>query len=45
VATILVTSGKLEKGNYFVCGNTFGKIRAMIDFNGKNIDKATHLLH
>jgi translation initiation factor IF-2 len=40
VATILVTSGELKKGNYFVCGNTFGKIRAMIDFNGKNIDKA-----
>ena len=37
VATILVTSGELKKGNYFVCGNTFGKIRAMIDFNGKNI--------
>jgi translation initiation factor IF-2 len=40
VATILVTNGELKKGNYFVCGNTFGKIRAMIDFNGKNIDKA-----
>ena len=40
VATILVTSGELKKGNYFVCGNTFGKIRAMIDFNEKNIDKA-----
>ena len=40
VATILITSGKLEKGNYFVCGNTFGKIRAMIDFNGKNINEA-----
>ena len=40
MATILVTSGKLKKENYFVCGNTFGKIRAMIDFNGKNIDKA-----
>jgi translation initiation factor IF-2 len=40
VATVLVTSGELKKGNYFVCGKTFGKIRAMIDFNGKNIDKA-----
>ena len=40
VATILVTSGELKKGNYFVCGNTFGKIRAMLDFNEKNIDKA-----
>ncbi len=40
VATILVTNGELKKGDYFVCGNTFGKIRAMIDFNGKNTDAA-----
>ena len=38
VATILVTNGELKKGDYFVCGNTYGKIRAMIDFNGKLID-------
>ncbi len=40
VSTILITGGKLEKGNYFVCGNTWGKIRAMIDFNGKAVDEA-----
>ena len=40
VATILVTSGELKKGDYFVSGNTFGKIRAMIDFNLKNINVA-----
>ncbi len=40
VSTILITGGKLKKGNYFVCGNTWGKIRAMIDFNGKIIDEA-----
>tara|TARA_B100000700_G_scaffold326391_1_gene437809 strand:- start:200 stop:1675 length:1476 start_codon:yes stop_codon:yes gene_type:complete len=40
VSTILITGGKLEKGNYFVCGNTWGKIRAMIDFNGKIIEEA-----
>ena len=40
VSTILITEGKLKKGNYFVCGNTWGKIRAMIDFNGKIIDEA-----
>ena len=39
VSTILITGGKLEKGNYFVCGNTWGKIRAMIDFNGKTVDE------
>ena len=25
VSTILVTNGELKKGNYFVCGNTYGK--------------------
>ena len=32
VATILVTNGELKKGDYFICGNTYGKIRAMIDY-------------
>ena len=40
VSTILITEGKLKKGDYFVCGNTWGKIRAMIDFNGKIINEA-----
>ncbi len=38
VATILVTNGNLKKGDYFVCGNTYGKVRAMIDYNGHTID-------
>ena len=40
VSTILITGGKLKRGDYFVCGNTWGKIRAMIDFNGKIIKEA-----
>ena len=40
VATILVTNGELKRGDYFICGNTFGKIRAMIDYNGETIDSA-----
>ncbi len=40
VSTVLVISGNLEKGNYFVSGNTRGKIRAMIDDQGQNIDSA-----
>ena len=38
---MLVTNGKMEKGDFFICGNTYGKIRAMIDHNGKIIDQAT----
>ena len=40
VSTILISNGILERGNYFVCGNTWGKIRAMIDHEGKIINKA-----
>ena len=41
VSTILITNGVLKKTNYFVCGNTYGKIRAMINYEGKLIDEAT----
>jgi len=40
VSTVLVTNGSLRNGNFFVSGNTWGKIRAMINDNGKNIDLA-----
>jgi len=40
VSTVLVTNGKLEKGDFFVSGNTWGKIRAMINDGGKNVDFA-----
>ena len=40
VSTILISNGKLNKGDYFICGDTWGKIRAMINYEGKNIDEA-----
>ena len=40
VSTILITEGELKKGDFFVCGNTLGKIRAMINHEGSNIDAA-----
>ena len=40
VSTILIENGKLSKGDYFICGDTWGKIRAMINYEGKNIDEA-----
>ena len=40
MSSILVINGRLEKGNYFVSGNTWGKIRAMINDEGKNIESA-----
>tara|TARA_Y100000590_G_scaffold65957_1_gene71345 strand:+ start:1847 stop:4072 length:2226 start_codon:yes stop_codon:yes gene_type:complete len=40
VSTVLVTNGKLKKGDFFVSGNTWGKIRAMINDEGQNVDMA-----
>mgnify|MGYP001266663914 CR=1 FL=1 len=40
VSTVLVLNGSLKKGNYFVSGNTWGKIRAMINDEGQTIDLA-----
>ena len=40
VSTVLINNGKLKKGDYFICGNTWGKIRAMISYDGKNITEA-----
>jgi len=40
VSTVLITNGVLKKADYFVCGNTYGKIRAMINHEGKIIDEA-----
>ena len=41
VATIIVTTGTLKKGDFFVSGLKWGKIRAIIDDKGKNIDEAS----
>ncbi|MFL2884541.1 MAG: translation initiation factor IF-2 [Candidatus Pelagibacter sp.] len=40
VATIIVTTGTLKKGDFFVSGLRWGKIRAIIDDKGKNINEA-----
>ena len=40
VSTVLITNGALKKADYFVCGNTYGKIRAMINHEGKIINEA-----
>ena len=40
VSTILISSGKLNRGDYFICGDTWGKIRAMINHEGKIINEA-----
>jgi translation initiation factor IF-2 len=40
VATMLVQSGTLKRGDVVLAGATFGRIRAMLDENGKPINEA-----
>ncbi len=40
IANIIVTTGNLKKGDYFVCGTKWGKVRAIIDDTGKQINEA-----
>ena len=40
VSTILISNGKLKRGDYFICGDTWGKIRAMINYEGKMVNEA-----
>ncbi|MCB2028353.1 MAG: translation initiation factor IF-2, partial [Rhodoferax sp.] len=40
VATVLVQSGTLETGNIVLAGSTYGKVRAMLDENGRSIKSA-----
>ncbi len=40
VATVLVQSGTLKAGDVVLAGSTFGRVRAMLDENGKTIKTA-----
>ena len=41
VANVIVTSGTLKKGDFFVSGLRWGKVRAIINDKGKNINEAS----
>ena len=40
VATVLVQSGTLRKGDILLAGSSFGRVRAMLDENGRSIETA-----
>jgi len=40
VATVLVQTGTLERGDLVVAGTTFGKVRAMVDDKAKTVGRA-----
>ncbi len=37
VATVLVRNGTLRVGDFFICGDVFGKVRALIDDRGNQV--------
>ncbi len=40
IATILIRNGTLNQGDFFVCGESFGRVRAMFDDRGQKIKSA-----
>ena len=40
VATVLVQQGTLKKGDFVVCGVEYGRVRALFDEAGKQVDEA-----
>ncbi|MFM1859835.1 MAG: translation initiation factor [Pseudomonadota bacterium] len=40
VATVLVQAGTLKKGDIVLAGSSFGRVRAMLDESGRNINEA-----
>jgi translation initiation factor IF-2 len=41
VATVLVQRGTLRVGDSIVCGAAYGRVRAMLDEHGQNVDEAS----
>ncbi len=40
VATVLIKTGTLKKGDPFVCGEHYGRVRAMVDHQGRRMNSA-----
>lgn len=40
VATIVINTGSMRVGDPLVCGDAFGKVKIMLDHNGKTLKKA-----
>ncbi len=40
IATVLVSNGALKQGDYFICGEYHGKVRAMLNHRGERMKSA-----
>ncbi len=41
VATVLIKEGTLRQGDHFICGENYGRVRAMLNNRGKRLKEAT----
>lgn len=40
VATVLIKTGTLRQGDFFICGENYGRVRAMVNHRGRRMDQA-----
>jgi translation initiation factor IF-2 len=40
IATVLIKSGTLKQGDYFICGEHYGKLRAMLNHRSRRVKSA-----
>jgi translation initiation factor IF-2 len=40
VATVLIKNGSLHQGDFFICGQHYGRVRAMLNQRGKKMESA-----
>jgi len=41
IATVLIRNGTLKQGDFFVCGESYGRVRAMLNDTGQKIKSAS----
>jgi translation initiation factor IF-2 len=41
VATVILQEGVLKKGDYFLCGNTYGKVKSIVDDRGRILNSVS----
>lgn len=40
IATVLIQHGRIKRGDFFICGNSVGKVKAIFDDRGKTLNEA-----
>jgi len=40
IATVLIKNGTLKQGDHFICGEKYGRVRAMLNYLGKRMESA-----